>query len=202
MGETLRDGMAKTDEKKDLFYNNVVRESIRLSRLVDDLLELSRLQAGTEAIQKSRFDLREVLRNVADLYGHIAADAKLDFSLAANMDAPIPALSNPDRIEQVLVALMDNAIKYTPAGGTVTLSCANAGAKTNISVMNTGEGIAADDLSHIFERFYKADKSHSGEGTGLGLSIAKEIMSALGENITAESGNGKTVFSMSVATGR
>ncbi|MDR1067631.1 MAG: HAMP domain-containing protein [Clostridiales Family XIII bacterium] len=199
MGETLRDGMAKTDEKKDLFYNNIVRESIRLSRLVDDLLELSRLQAGTESIQKTRFDLREVLRNVTDLYGHIAADAKLDFSLAANMDASIPAFGNPDRIEQVLVALLDNAIKYTPEGGAVTLSCANAGAKTNVSVTNTGGGISADDLSHIFERFYKADKSHSGEGTGLGLSIAKEIMSALGENITAASADGKTVFTISVS---
>jgi signal transduction histidine kinase len=187
MGETLRDGMARTDEKKTLFYNNIVRESMRLSRLVDDLLELSRLQAGTEAMQKSRFDLREVLENVSDIYGHMARDAGVAFTLAADMTTPIPVSSNPDRVEQVLVILLDNAAKHTPAGGKIKLDAESVGGKIEVSVENTGEAIPEEDLPYLFERFYKVDKSHSGGGTGLGLSIAREIMKGLGESIRAES---------------
>jgi signal transduction histidine kinase len=197
MGETLRDGMAKSDEKKELFYNNIVRESLRLSRLVDDLLELSRLQAGTEAMEKSAFDLREVFRNIADMFGHVAAQSgiMLDMTPAIDSETPLPAFSNPDRVEQVLVILMDNAMRYTPEGGRVVLSAEPSGF---ICVSNTGEGIPAEDLPHIFERFYKADKSHSGSGTGLGLSIAREIVRALGGTISVESSEEITKFSFSI----
>jgi len=198
MGETLRDGMASSDEKKELFYNNIVRESMRLSRLVDDLLELSRLQSGTEAMRISSFDLREVLRNIADGYGHLAEDANLNFNIEADMSEPIPANSNPDRIEQVLIILMDNAIKHTPDGGAITLSASANENLTEISVRNMGENIPPDDLPYIFERFYKVDKSHSGGGTGLGLSIAKEIVKELEEEIRAESADGLTAFTFTV----
>ncbi|GHU56939.1 hypothetical protein AGMMS49975_21310 [Clostridia bacterium] len=194
MGETLRDGMVKTDEKRELFYNNIVRESMRLSRLVDDLLELSRLQAGNEAMQKTRFDLREVMQNIADGYGHLAEDAGLKFSINADMTAPIPVYSNSDRVEQILVALMDNAMKHTPEGGSVALSFEQKGGKIVAIVSNTGETIPLEDLPFIFERFYTVDKAHSGGGTGLGLSIAKEIVRGLGEKIWAESGEGVTRF--------
>jgi signal transduction histidine kinase len=205
MGETLRDGMAKTDEKKELFYNNIVRESLRLSRLVDDLLELSRLQSGTEVMEKSSFDVREVMRNIADMYGHIAAQSgiTLDITPPEGSEAALPVYSNPDRVEQVLVILMDNAIRHTPGGGRITLSSSpvtppGAGGTLAVRVANTGEGISAEDLPHIFERFYKADKSHSGSGTGLGLSIAREIVRALGGTIRAESGDGVATFTFTV----
>jgi signal transduction histidine kinase len=222
MGETLRDGMAKTDEKKELFYNNIVRESMRLSRLVDDLLELSRLQSGRETIAMSVFDVRETVRNVADMYGLIAEQSSiiLDMDLPTENEAPLTVCSDPDRLEQILVILMDNAIRYTPEGGRIVLSARSAAALNAatatattteaattttaatvatatpiyVSVSNTGEGISANDLPHIFERFYKADKSHSGSGTGLGLSIAKEIKRTLGGSISAESADGITKF--------
>jgi signal transduction histidine kinase len=202
MGETLRDGMAKTDEKRDLFYNNIVRESLRLSRLVDDLLELSRLQAGTEAIKKQHFDLREVIRNISDVYSHVAAEAGVDFIADTEAEEPAPVFSNADRVEQVLVVLMDNAIKHTPQGGTVSLSYGYGeadGGKMQVAVSNTGEGIPDEDIPHIFERFYKVDKSHSGSGTGLGLSIAKEITKGLNEEIRAESIGGRTSFTFTIA---
>lgn len=188
MGETLRDGMAKTEEKRQLFYNNIVRESLRLSRLVDDLLELSRLQSGNEAMQKSRFDLREVLKDIEDGYGHLAEDANLIFKVNVDMSAPILVLSNSDRVEQVLVILMDNAIKHTPENGTIILFCETINGKTTVGVSNSGTSIPAEDLPFIFERFFMVDKARSGDGYGLGLSIAKEIVRGLTEKIWVESG--------------
>jgi signal transduction histidine kinase len=201
MGETLLDGMVKTDEKREFFYNNIVRESMRLSRLVDDLLELSRLQAGGEAMQKAPFDLRGTLRNIADGYGSLAEDAGLVFSLDADMSSPIPVLSNADRVEQVLVALMDNAIKHAPDGGEVVLACHGRDGGVEVSVSNTGERIPSEDLPFIFERFYTVDKSRAGGGTGLGLSIAREVVRGLGEDIWAESGEDGTRFAFSVGGG-
>jgi signal transduction histidine kinase len=199
MGETLRDGMAKTAEKKELFYHNIVRESMRLSRLVDDLLELSRLQSGTQAMEKSGFDLREAVQNVSDVYSHVAAESGVQYAVAADMNEPLPVFSNADRIEQVLIILMDNAVKHSPKGGEITLFVRADGAKLEAGVCNTGEAIPSEDLPYIFERFYKVDKSHAGCGTELGLSIAKEIIKGLGEEIRAESADGRTCFVFTVA---
>jgi signal transduction histidine kinase len=197
MGETLRDGMAKTSEKQNLFYNNIVRESLRLSRLIDNLLELSRLQSGAEAMRKVDFDLHKVLRSAADMYGHLAVDAGLGFAPLDNIQTPIPVFGSPDHVEQVMVVLLDNAIKHTTEGGEISLAANDRGYSVEVCVANTG-GIPAEELPYIFDRFYKADKSHSGNGFGLGLSIAKEIINRLDERIWAESGNGVTRFIFTV----
>ena len=90
----------------------------------------------------------------------------------------MPAVvSNPDRVEQLLVILLDNAIKYTPGGGTVSLDAAWNDARVTLIVKDTGIGIAKEDLPYVFDRFYKVDKAHSGMGSGLGLSIARELLS-------------------------
>ncbi|MDR2939425.1 MAG: HAMP domain-containing histidine kinase [Clostridiales bacterium] len=200
IGETLRDGMAKTEEKKTRFYNNIVRESMRLSRLVDDLLELSRLQSGTEGMQKICFDLRDTLENVTDFYAHLTNGPEVLFTLEVDMSEPIYVNSNPDRVEQTLVILLDNAVKHTPGGGEIKLGAFMSDGKIKVSVENTGEAVSSEDLPFLFERFYKVDKSHSGGGTGLGLSIAREIMKGLGESICAEdTGNGmKFIFTLGV----
>jgi signal transduction histidine kinase len=198
MGETLRDGMAKTPEKQAMFHNNIVRESMRLSRLVDDLLELSRLQSGREAMQKNAFDLNEAVRNAAEVYSHLAADAGVSLVLPEDMEGAVPVFGSPDRIEQVLVAFLDNAIKHTPKAGEISLQVMDAADHVVACVANTGEGIPSGDLPYIFDRFYKADKAHSSGGSGLGLSIAKEILDLLGEDIWAESGNGLTRFCFTV----
>jgi signal transduction histidine kinase len=198
MGETLRDGMTKTDEKRKLFYNNIVRESMRLSRLVEDLLELSRLQTGNEAIQKRSFDMREVFRNITDVYSHLTVEVGLILTVSADMDTSLNVMSNADRVEQVLIILMDNAMKHAGDNGEITMSCFRQNSKFSVSVTNTGEDIPEEDLPHIFDRFYTVDKSHSGGGNGLGLSIASEIMKGLGETIKADSKDGLTNFAFTV----
>jgi signal transduction histidine kinase len=198
MGETLRDGMAKTEDKKSLFYNNIVRESLRLSRLVDDLLELSRLQSGSEAIKKVYFDLYEIFNNIKDTFGESAVEAGITLNIELSNKSQ-RVFSNPDRVEQLLIIIMDNALKYTYENGIVTLTGRIDGNKTIVSVSNTGTTISKDDLTNIFERFYKADKSHSGEGYGLGLSIANEIVNGLGESIRAESFEGLTTFAFTIS---
>jgi signal transduction histidine kinase len=198
MGETLRDGMAQTDEKKSLFYNNIVRESMRLSRLVDDLLELSRLQSGAEAMKKVYFNLYEIFRNIENTFGAAATEAGITLNIEKS-DETLNVFSNSDRIEQLLIIITDNALKYTGENGIITVSKKLSKDKALISVSNTGDIIDTDDLNNIFERFYKADKSHSGEGYGLGLSIAREIALGLGESIRAESSGGLTTFTVTVA---
>ena len=198
MGETLRDGLVKGEEKEALYYDSLVRESMRLSRLVDDLLELSRVQSGTAAMQKERFDLRRSLQSMADIYSFAAQEAGVQFTLAINENAPLPVFSSADRIEQVLVILLDNAIRHTPSGGRVTLAVRESAELVEVRVEDTGEGIPPEDIGHIFERFYKVDKSHSGGGTGLGLSIAREVLAGLGERIRVESSPERTSFLFTV----
>ena len=200
MSETLRDGLVPEDQK-DRYYQNILRESMRLSRLVDDLLELSRLQSGNIALQKQEFAVRPLLENIADMYGGLAADVGVSFVFEAD-DDPMIAHSNPDRIEQVVVILLDNAVKHTPDGGCVTLMAHLNGDRILVTVKDTGDGIPKEHIEHIFERFYKVDTSHSTGGTGLGLSIASEVLTMLGESIEVESEpeNGTTfVFTIHTA---
>ena len=111
---------------------------------------------------------------------------KVDFKSALP-----PVSADRDRIEQVLVNLLHNAVKFTPAGGSVTVSAVLSGDFVQVSISDTGVGISADDLPRIFERFYKADRARSGGGTGLGLAIAKHIVEAHGGRIWAQSAEGK-----------
>lgn len=183
--EPLYDGMVPGEEKKRELYGVLLRETMRLSRLVDDMLELSRLQSGSIALEKQVFDLPHVLREIADTYQAHARDKECMLTLT--LPASLPrCYGNPDRLEQVLIALLDNALKFTPPKGDIFLQAELREDHIEISVSDTGPGIAKEDLPHIFERFYKADKAHSGKGTGLGLAIAREVMQRLGETIRAE----------------
>lgn len=202
LADALNDGLIRKEEDQRRYYGYILRESMRLSRLINDLLELSRLQSGTVALEKKPVNVHEMLMEAAERYGEIARESGLEFSVILPEQCAA-AFTNPDRAEQVLVALLDNAVRYAPDGSDVRLSVRDEGEKLRILVDNPGE-IAAEDLPHLFERFYKADKSHSGEGTGLGLSIAEEIMRLLGENISAENCDGRVVFSFTLKkyTGR
>ena len=136
------------------------------------------------------FSPRSVLDVIRDTYSAYAEDYQQTFVY----DVPdvLPDVTgNPDRTQQVLVALLDNAFKYTPEGGTVTLRADVEDEVIRVSVTDTGVGIGPEDLPHVFDRFYKADKSHHSRGTGLGLAIAYEIMKHLGEEMTVESEPGR-----------
>jgi len=201
--EPLKEGMVTKEEDRLRYYDIIMREVMRLSRLINDLMELSRLQSGTLAIQTSRMELEELVMDVCDRYSYIAEDHGLTFSVDTDFSACPPVITNPDRVEQMLVILLDNAIKYTQGGGHVSLSASWDDRRVVLSVSDTGIGISPEDLPYVFDRFYKVDKAHSGMGSGLGLSIARELLKWMGEEIwvTSEKGKGST-FSFTVKRDR
>lgn len=198
LADALNDGLVKKDEDKARYYGYILRESMRLSRLIDDLLELSRLQSGTIAFKKQFISINELIEDVADRYVSAAREKGLNVEI--DLGEPYKVYTNPDRAEQVLVALTDNAIKYG-CSGTLRFSTEKKGDSLYISVNNPGS-IADEDIDHVFERFYKADKSHAGQGTGLGLSIVNEVLELLGERIWVKSENGTVTFTFTLSTVR
>ena len=188
--EPLADGMVKDEEDRQRYYRIMLHEVLRLSRLITDMMTLSRLQSGTEYMEVVRVDMNTLIRDIASGYSGPARQKGIE--LVVDSPKPVPdAMTDPDRIEQVLIILIDNAMRYTPEGGTITIGMCNAKDSIILTVTDTGCGISKDDLPHIFERFYKVDKSRGEGGTGLGLSIAQFIMEKLGESITVESEPGK-----------
>ncbi len=198
LADALNDGLVKKDEDKARYYGYILRESMRLSRLIDDLLELSRLQSGTIAFKKQFISINELIEDVADRYVSAAREKGLNVEI--DIGEPYKVYTNPDRAEQVLVALTDNAIKYGDSG-TLRFSAEKKGDSLYISVSNPGS-IADEDIDHVFERFYKADKAHAGQGTGLGLSIVNEVLELLGERIWVKSENGTVIFTFTLSTVR
>lgn len=196
LADALNDGLVKKDEDKARYYGYILRESMRLSRLIDDLLELSRLQSGTIAFKKQFISINELIEDVADRYVSAAREKGLNVEI--DIGEPYKVYTNPDRAEQVLVALTDNSIKYGYSG-TLRFSAEKKGDSLYISVSNPGS-IADEDIDHVFERFYKADKAHAGQGTGLGLSIVNEVLGLLGERIWAKSENGTVTFTFTLST--
>lgn len=201
--EPLRDGLVKTEEQRQQIYDVVLRETMRLSRLVNDMLELSRLQSGTVSLSRSVFAPLPLFNLIHETYSAYAEDYQQTFVYDVPEDLP-SVWGNPDRTQQVLIVLLDNAFKYTPEGGVVTLSACAEGDVVRVRVRDTGVGIPAADLPHVFDRFYKVDKSHHSKGTGLGLAIAYEIMKHLGEemSVTSEPGQGSCfTFTLHIAQG-
>jgi two-component system, OmpR family, sensor kinase len=189
-----------TPEDRKAAVQQIVAESERMSRLVNDLLTLARADAG-QLLERQSLPLGALLDDVA-LQGKVLADEKVAISVVRLAEADV--LGDADALRQLLLLLVDNAIKYTPAGGSVTLGL-NAeddrtrGLTARISVVDTGVGIPAADLPHIFERFYRADRARQSGGTGLGLAIGKWIAEAHGGTITVESspGNG-SIFTVTL----
>ena len=196
--EPLKEGMVTEEADRMRYYDIILREILRLSRLINDQLELSRLQSGTLAIQKSVIALDDVVYDVCDRYTTIAAEHGLTLNVETDFTACPQVYANADRVEQMLIILVDNAIKYTEQGS-VSVSGEWDDARVVIHVRDTGIGIEESDLPYVFDRFYKVDKAHSGKGSGLGLSIAKELLKRMDEDIwvTSEKGVG-TEFSFTI----
>ena len=180
--EGMRDGVIPPADY-DKYLGIVSDESKRLSRLIGELLALSRLERDDAALDMADFDVcdlleRVFLRRTGDLEQH-HLDVDCDFD-------PEPCFVHADmaRIEQVAVNLIDNAIKFTPDGGCITLRVSVQGALCNVTVADNGVGILPEDRPRVFERFFTADRAHtSGKGTGLGLSICLRIMEMHGQRI-------------------
>ena len=196
--EPLSEGMVTEEADRQRYYGIILREIQRLSRLINDQLELSRLQSGTLAIQKSLMSLDDVVYDVCDRYSTIAAEHGLELKLGTDFSQCPQVYANADRVEQMLIILVDNAIKYTERGS-VTVWADWDDERVVMHVKDTGIGIEENDLPYVFDRFYKVDKAHSGKGSGLGLSIAKELLKQMDEEIwvTSEKGEG-TEFSFTI----
>lgn len=197
--EPMRDGMVRDEATRQRYYDILLRETLRLSRLISDLMELSRLQSGTLSLTREEVSLVEMLSDLAERYRLTAEDQGKHFELRCNPETCPPVITNEDRTEQILVILLDNAMKYTPDDGMVYLDGRWEGDKVVLMVGDTGVGIAPEDQLYVFDRFYKVDKSHGSSGSGLGLSIAKEILQAMGEDIRVQSVPGQgSVFSFTL----
>lgn len=193
MVETLESGAIDDEVVTADFLGRIVSEVDRLTALVEDLLDLARLEAGRTTITFASIDPLEMARHAADRLRTQIERAQLTLVVMGPEDvSPIDADRN--RLEQVLINLVHNAIKFTSAGGEIRVRVSQSGDSTAIEVQDTGVGIAPSEQIRLFERFYKSDKARRSEGTGLGLAIAKHIVQAHGGTIAVESvvGEGST----------
>lgn len=194
----ILDGTIPQDQW-DKYLNIVLEETRRLARLVGELLDLSRMESGVAPLDKTDFDLCELLRvELLKFEGRIdEKDIQVDVALPGEA---VTVCAGEDSIRQVVTNLLDNAVKFTPQGGRIGLAAALEGGLCRVAVSNTGQGISAEDLPHVFDRFYKADKAHTaGMGTGLGLAIVRKILEQHGQKIQVASQDGLTTFTFWLA---
>jgi two-component system phosphate regulon sensor histidine kinase PhoR len=190
MVETLEAGAIEDRELTNDFLNRMVGESDRLAALVDDLLDLGRLESGRVTLHVEPLEPGELLRRATERLRPQTERARLE--LVTSIPDGLPnVLADRGRVEQVVLNLVHNAIKFTPAGGTITVSATQKNQDIVVAVADTGAGIALDEQPRLFERFYKVDRSRRSVGTGLGLAIAKHIVQAHDGSIWVESAPGE-----------
>lgn len=171
----------------DRLRGSIDRECARMARLVDDLLSLAGLDSGTWSVRHEIVDTDTLLLETADGFYGVAHQKDQSLSLEVPDDPLPPIVGDPQRLRQVLTVLLDNAFSYTPAGGSVTLSGAADGPWVCLRVSDTGPGIPAQHLPHVFERFYRVDAARGDKNHfGLGLSIAHELAALHGGELTVE----------------
>ncbi len=189
--ETLRGGALEDPEVAGKFLDIIDIEAERLTMLINDILQLSEIESGQKDNNIRSHSLADIIEEtVSILQG--TADKK-NITINVEVEPQIKMTANRDRIKQMLINLIDNAIKYNSEGGTVTVRAENTGGRIVIKVKDTGIGIAKEHQSRIFERFYRVDKgrSRSMGGTGLGLSIVKHIVNLYNGDISVDSDSGK-----------
>ena len=184
--EALQGGAMEDKELGQEFLERVIVEVDELTMLVQRLLDLSRVETGRAGLVMIPLDVRQVIAEVMDRLRPQAEKSGL--VLSSEFPDPLPeVMADRASTSEVLVNLLGNAVKFTPAGGTVRLTAKPSEGMVEVSVRDTGEGIHPDHLPHVFERFYKADRSRAPDGVGLGLAIAKHLVQAQGGSIWAES---------------
>lgn len=196
--ETLADGALEDESVAREFLRRADGEVDRLVQLVEELLELSRIESGDQPLVLRDTDVASLLSEVAERLRPQAARARQSLNLDLSPELGSVSLDSA-RIERAVLNLLHNAIKFTPAEGEVTLSARREDASLLIEVRDTGVGIAQSDLSRIFERFYKADHSRASGGSGLGLALVKHAVEAHGGSVSVESQQPRgSVFSLHI----
>jgi signal transduction histidine kinase len=187
-----------TDKQREVSAT-IGTQARTLARLASQLLDVSRFEAGGGRIEPRRIHLASMLDELERTFHVLAVQRDINFHIVRRPGLPEAVLWDPERINEVTGNLLSNAFKFTPAGGTVELTAAPADGSVLIQVRDTGAGIPAEQLPHVFEKFYQADnqRSASAKGTGLGLAIAKEIVEAHKGQIRCESNVGRgTLFTL------
>jgi two-component system phosphate regulon sensor histidine kinase PhoR len=186
--ETLRNGALADPDAAHRFLARIEEDSDRLHKLILDMLSLARIESGKQAFDIGSIDVAEVARACVDAYRH-AADAKRITLATETLGKPCCVQADREALRQILDNLVDNAIKYTPEGGKVSVRWTCDADMARIDVQDSGVGIGERDLRRVFERFYRIDKARSRElgGTGLGLSIVKHLAQTFGGKVVVQS---------------
>ena len=197
--QAMTDGTLETPEERARAVRVIDAESRRVLHMVDELLDLSRIESGQQRMDLAPVDAGELLGHLRDVFAMRADETGVTLAIEPPA-VPALALADFDRIEQVLGNLVDNAFRHTPAGGRIDAGARVASdGRVELYVADSGSGIAAEDLPHVFERFYRANGEPSGSGSGLGLAIAREIVRAHGGDIrVASRPGGGTTFSFAL----
>lgn len=176
--ETIRDVTGDSREKRDKQLNIIIEETERLSRIVDDVLNLSQLQSGYVKLEKSRFSVRDTVETIVKRYEVLSENTGVRIVQQCTGDTVLEA--DKARMEQVFFNLINNAFNHTPAGGIITVSAAVQPTAVRFEISDTGSGIHEENIPHIWERFYKADSTGNKKsaGSGLGLAIVKGVLDA------------------------
>jgi len=186
--ETLQNGAIDNPPMAHKFLRIIMMETERLTRLINDILSISKLESGDDEVSVERLRLDKMAFDVSDMLSIHAGEKEVTINCHMNHE-PVNIMGNSDRVEQMLINLIENAIKYNKPGGSVTVQVFSNGVEANIAISDTGIGIAEENLPRLFERFYRVDKGRSRQmgGTGLGLAIVKHIIRSMGGEIEVHS---------------
>ena len=198
--ETLRMSEVALDEgRRSRYLETIESETLRLDRIVKDLLDLARYENNVVPLDVRVFDVGRVFHNVVRRHEHDTQQRHITVSVDVAPGAD-QIVADPDRVEQVVENLVTNAVRHTPDGGRIALGAAMADGAAVLSVADSGDGIASEHLPYVFDRFYKVDPARAagGAGSGLGLSIAKAIVVRHGGTIAVASQPGTTTFTISL----
>ena len=198
--QVLREGMfGAVNEKQAEYLDDILSSANHLLALINDVLDLSKVEAGQVELEKEPFSLREALERGVVVVRERASDDGVSVALDADPDADVVE-GDERRIQQVIFNLLSNAVKFTPAGGAVDVTSARVNGEVRVSVTDTGPGVALEDQERIFEEFQQAESGlEQREGTGLGLALSKRLVELHGGRLWLESelGNGSTfVFTL------
>ncbi len=171
----------------------VIEESDRLVGIINTMLDIAQTDTGLATIAREPLDLQEILHEAFDLFSPMAENKSLIFTMS-ELPTPLPIIGDRGRLQRVVANLLDNAIKYTPEGGTVSISATCENSQVVVAFRDTGIGIGREDLTSVFEKFYRTDQSRSTPGSGLGLALARSVVRTHGGEIGVAStpGEGST----------